>query len=240
MKNVTSMFKGSLEGLFQMGFQTISLVNRDLNEFGKLGLGQQHADEFSNLVAEFNAIKRDEVYQGELMLITEAKNQIAEQLMSAMRLIMLKVEAACAVNSIMYIQFRNGNISQMTDLELADRARTTVDLLIKWKNKLAPFGLTQADIEEIADLLMQFNLKIREQADCVNTRDFETQLRAIKANELWKQVSYFRNLGRKMWAETNEAYSNDYVMHESYKTDNDNVEVTNTENIDDGTQTGNG
>jgi len=219
-KNVKFQFRLSYGELYQMSNQTISLVERDISEFEKYGVNASVLNQLVAKKEEFEYIPYDEVFEQKQMLLTQQKNELAEELKTAIREAMLKVSFAYRSNPLVGISFRNGNLSVFTDSELSIRARVTVLLLQDYLGVLSSYGLSQAEIDNLTLLEKSFTNKLAEQQQAICNRDSATEFRVTKANELYYLVSSIREVGRKMWAEKSEALSNDYIISSARSSSN--------------------
>ena len=205
-------FRLSYGELYQMSNQTISLVERDINEFDKYGVNTSVLNQLVAKKEEFEYIPYDEVFEQKQMLLTQQKNEASGLLQTAIRSSMLKVNFAFRSNPLVGISFRNGGVSKFPDSELSVRARVTVLLLQDNLDILSNYGLSQTEIDELNSLEKDFTNKLDLQQKAICNRDTATEFRVAKANELYELISSIREVGRKMWAEKSEALSNDYII----------------------------
>lgn len=213
--SLTTNFKGSLEGLSLTANQTAELLDRDQEMFGNYGITETQIGNFNTVLSDFKEIKRDDVYLGLQVYATEQKTIARENLIAGIRDIMLLVENAFSSKSVIYNQFRNGRLSDMSDGDLCSRAKVTVDILNQWFEVLNENSLNQSHIDNLEKLYVELQTKIIEQAKAINDRNYWTEQRILKANELYALITKYSSIGRKMWTGRNEAYSNDYILYGS-------------------------
>lgn len=239
LNEVKPKFKLSQGDLIQLGNGTLTLLNRDTEEFAKYGVNAAYKSSLLELVTAYNSVMYDELYEQRQMLATDQKNKIADELKTALRRVMLILESAYSTRNIMYISFRNTEISKMTDSDLLIKAKSSAQILTDSFSQIVEFGLTTAIIDELFTLAETLNENLTAQTTAVQNRDNATQFRVNIANNLYEKVSRIRSIGRKMWAELDEAKSNDYVIYDKSSTPNIPV-IPDEEDSESSTQDDNG
>jgi len=225
-----SNFNFSQEELYQKSVQTVSLMNRDKEIFSKYGVNQSKIDEFLTKATAFAQCSFDNEFLGVQMFKTEAKNRKVSELKSAVSDLMLKVEMSATRNSIMYAQFRNVSLAELSNTELVFQGRCTANIGLKYLAQLTDFGVTLEEIQKINTLVNQLTDSLNEQNVAIVERNIATRARAEKTNELFGLLSTYRNLGRKMWLNSDISRSNDYVMSSGGSSNTENEPVTDTGN----------
>ncbi len=216
-------------------------MKRDLEKFTKCGVNQQDIGELLTKATAFANGSFHNEYLGMQMFKTEAKNKLVSELKAAINDIMLKIEIASTRNSIMYAQFRNVNLSELSNTELVLHDRCTANICTTYLEQLTEYNVTQAEIDNIDSLVNQLTIAIDAQNLAIAERNIATKERAERANELYSLLSAYRNLGRKMWS-NDEARSNDYIMYSGSSSVKPEEPLENQEiiNEEDGTEIGNG
>jgi len=208
-------FKFSYSELYQLGIHTGSLMQRDLSELQKYGISQTTINELKAQVDNFAMVEPDELYEQDQMLATKARNELSEQLKTAIRDAMTSVDVAFSNKDIEYISSRNSNLSNLTHNEVAMRGRVMVKLLQKNYEVLQNYGITEEVISNLQSLSDQLSESIDNQEIAVCEREAATKNRYNQANNLFETVSKYSRIGRRIWAERNEALSNDYIIYGS-------------------------
>ena len=207
-------FRFSHENLYQLSYQTAYLMERDLTEFENYGINQTNVDEFRAVANQFETGGFDNEYLGDQMTQTEAKNLLVEEIRSDLQNVMLKLRTHFGTKSVLYLQFKNREISKFTDAELGSQFRISIDILRKHISQLEACGIT-ADMLDVLDQ-KRANLSevLHSQQFAKHIRDIYTQERMLRANKLYSLLSKYSYLGRNMW-KNDEAKSNDYVIYGS-------------------------
>lgn len=213
LKESRLKFKFSYAELFQLGLFTGSLMKRDLSEFQKYGISQSTLNELKAQVDNFALIEPDESFEQDQMLATMARNELSELLKTAIRDVMTSIDVAFSKNDIIYISSRNSNLSNLTHHEIAMRGRVMASVLQKNYEVLQNYGITEEVIESIQSLSSELSNRIDSQEFTICEREVATSNRYKQANELFEVLSKYNRIGKRMWAERNEALSNDYIIH---------------------------
>ena len=204
----------SYSKLHQTGFHTCTLMRRDLARFEEVGINQTVIDELQAQVDNFAYVKPDELFEQDQMLATQARNELTEEVKTAIRTAMTSVEAAYSNRNIMYISIRNSNLSKISHHEVASRGRVMAELLEKKFDIFQDFGVTADSIENLRTISDQLTLKIDEREVSICLREVATKIRYKTANELLDKVVKYNRIGKRLWQEIDESYANDYVVYE--------------------------
>lgn len=189
-------------------------VTRDLTDFGTRGVT---ADTVTALMAKretFVACPMDSELLGELMVATEAKDALAEQLRAAIRNIRNMAEIKFG-NSGKYAKFGFKDMSKMPDRDLVLLGRKVVRIATNYLAELESEGLTEAKITALSDLSADFDDSLEVQVAAIEARDLATQDRIEKGNALYADVVRLTSIGQTLYFETNPAKYNDYIIYGS-------------------------
>jgi len=228
-------FNISYSELYQLGVHTGSLMQRDLSELSKYGISQSTVNELKAQVDNFAMVEPDESYEQDQMLATKARNELSEQVKTAIRDVMTSVDVAYSNNDIIYISSRNSNLSNISHNEVVMRGRVMVKLLQKNYEVLQSYGITEEVINNLQELSDQLSLSIDNQEITICEREVATNNRYKVANSLFETVSKYSRIGKRVWAERNEAKANDYVINPGPSAPPENSATPNKEEVDEPT-----
>ena len=200
-----------------------NLLSRDMNKFMNYGINETSVENFKKVFEKYNEIDQDEIFLGMQMMATESKNKSREQLEDAIKCIMLMVENTYTRTNVFYIQFRNFGLKEVSDAELLRKAITTINLISRWEDQLNESGIEQKQVDALKMATDDFCQKMSLQDNSIKEREYYTQLRANRADDLFFLISKYCNIGRRMWQGENPAYSNDYVIADSPKSSGNNA-----------------
>jgi len=223
-KKTDLKLKGSYQEMLLTSKFTVNFMKRDASEYAKYGVLESEISDFKQRVDEFEDRDFDEEYVGKMMIKTDAKNRKAEELKTIIRELILRAELNVGKNSPLFLQFKENYVSKMSDCELYRKAHVTINLFQNNADDLIKAGLTTDDVVRFEKITKSFGLALEEQQFVKAERNIAAQNRQRLAFELNEMMLKYRNLGRRMWIEKDEARSNDYVTFEA-KTKTEDEEV---------------
>ena len=210
---VPRAFNMTFSELMSATKKLIVVLERDLSDLGIFGLTQANIDNLVDLVDDFEDMRTDIEYEGDLMVKTQEKDVLAEQVKEQIRFMNVRVEAAFGANSIVYDTFRFGDYNKIPD----DALLTTIQRVTRMANQyiaeLGTYGVTPALITQLDTLSDQFSDAIVAQEGAVDARRMAANDRTIAANEIYTFVTNYSNFGKKFYAKTNPAKYEDYVIY---------------------------
>ena len=209
----TQLFRLTNEELYQLSYQTVSLMKTDAAEFAKYGVDQAAIDELKSLSDSFNFRDFDLKYVMVQKAATEQKENLAEELRLMIYHLGLQVDLLWRKSSLNFAHLKLGNISQDNDYELSAKAKASVNVLSSY-----------SELQPVADLLTELNAKnnefrklLDETREKKTNRYLATQSRIALGNQLFVEVRTYRELGRKMWATQDYVRSQAYLMPNKHK-----------------------
>jgi len=213
MKKTQKNFNVNIADLHQLGHRLLSLMERDIAEFNKYGVTQEHIEVFRQQFDAFQKIEYDELYEQRQMLLSQQKNELTEELKIALRNLNLKVEMAYEQSNVIFLSINRTKLVKLNAADLCVHTKAIIALIEENLNILTNYGLNQNEINNLKRLeeeLSEVNFK-RELA--IYKRVSVTNYRLSKSNEIYKQISQYFYMGRKMWGEQSEALYNDYLLY---------------------------
>jgi hypothetical protein len=188
-------------------------LTRDLSDLSILGLSVLKIASFKALGDAFEILSPDATYIGDIMIATENKKAIRDNVLETIKIMALRVETKWGLNSGKYKRLNLTAPSQLTDDLLLTTSRDMQIKVTEYLSDLVDFGLTQIMLDNWEDLNNQFELARNAQADAISNRDEKTQDRIAKGNELYSWVVTYCNFGKRIYENTNAAKYNDYVIY---------------------------
>ena len=238
LSKTEQVFRQGHEELFQLSYQTVNLMVADLQKFAEIGIDQSEVDNLKSLSDKFKARNYDEFFLLDQKMATEAKNKLAEELRLALYRLELKLKLAYGKDNSLYQMFNLSSLSTLDDADLAEKGSVCAYLSEGKFSKMVDFNLDQVQIDLLKEKANLLRTLVDLQVVTYNERHTARQLRIEEANTLYKAVSRIRNAGRKMWAPTDYARSQAYLMpklknstdgSDETETDEDNFISTETE-----------
>ncbi len=114
-----------------------------------------------------------------------------------------------------YKTFGFEGITELTDNDLYRATKRVLRVATANKTALANQGLTDANLAAFTTLNTSFDDAIDTAHEAVELRDVATQERITLGNELWKNMSELASIGKSLFADTDPARYNDYVLNDS-------------------------
>jgi len=207
-----SMSYAELSGVSK---QRANTILRDIAEFENYGISEAEILAFKAKVAGFDSMRIDEDYRGLVMQATQDKDELADRIRGKVRELATFIRRTYSTKSGAYARLKLGNIAKLNDLKLY---RTVNSFCYVSRSLELELTANIADrLSILEDLNMQFNALIEEKSRRIEERDIATLNRVLLANEIYNQFSEYSRIGQVIWAESNEAKYNDYVIYGSSK-----------------------
>lgn len=188
-------------------------MTRDLTDLSIFGVTAAKITALKALGNTFEAFPTDGSFVGDVVVTTENKNMLREQLLAEIRNMVLRVEAKWGLNSGKLKRLDVVNPSLLSDELLLSAAKRVHLKMTDYLTDLADYGLTQAGLDSLAELTTQFELAKNAQAEASSLRDEKTEERIAMGNELYALVSMYCGFGKKVYEKTSKSKYKDYVIY---------------------------
>jgi hypothetical protein len=190
------------------------LLDRDFVEFSDRGFNLIKRADFVAKLDFFDNCPADEQLEGIKMTATEEKNTARELVEKSMRTIFLMARNAFKDKQGKYKEFGNADISQENDEDIVRSAKIVIATATKYLAILADEGLTTAKIAALSDAKNLLDTAIDTQREAINARDIGTEERIEAGNQVYQILVKYSEIGRDIWADTNQSKYKDYVIYE--------------------------
>ena len=188
-------------------------LTRDLTDLTPFGLTAPKIAALKALGDAFEVLPPDDVFIGELMIATAAKNALLEQVKETVRNMALRVEMKWGSGSGQYRTLSVVNMNRFTEDMMLVTARNVHARMTAYLSDLTDQGLTSAMLTAFAALNESFEVARNTMVTKVETRDTKAQERVAKGNELYSFVVIYCEIGKRVYAAANPAKYNDYVIY---------------------------
>ena len=206
-------FNIGLDVFPRFGHEKINFLQRDITEFARYGYTNEKAEALDKRITDFENSPTDEEYAGDVMIATEKKNALSEELLQKIRSVMLRVQNKFGQRSAYYRKFGTSALSKMKDEKLLKTTRRVARVATIYLDELKDEGLTNVHIKELKALATDFDDAMEAQSDAIADREIGTMLRIKTANEIYDEISRICDTGKGIWKEANEAKYNDYIIY---------------------------
>ena len=166
---------------------------------------------FETMIESFNNSNTDQELQGALNVEVIQKDGFADSIRKAIRPIRNMAELAFGTNG-KYKIFGFDDMSLLSDSDLQRTAKRIVRVGNNLLTDLQPKGLTAAQLTTLETLATDLDKAIDKVGAANENRDLQTQERITLGNTLWAEMSTLASIGQSLYADTNEAKYNDYVL----------------------------
>lgn len=190
-----------------------SALTRDLSDFAFYGLTAEKIAQLTALCDEFEMFPTDASLVGDVMMTTEARDALRVQLAESVRAMALRVEQKWGVNSGRYKRLDMRPTAGLTDENLLYVARSVHTKVSEYLADLSSMGLTQAMLDDLKQLYIDFEKAKNAQADANAMREDKTVERIELGNKLYALVADYCELGKNLFEKTNPAKYNQYVIY---------------------------
>ncbi len=214
-KSASLVFNIGLPVFIVLARAKASFMRRDLVEFEKYGVTEDSIDSLDSMITEFEAIPTDEELVGDQVIATQAKDAQAEKVKGILGAIMTRVRNKFGAHSGEYRKFGVGEIATLDGGKLGYTAARAHRVAVTYLPQLMSEGLTQEMLTDFDTQIKAFNTRLGAQEDAISDRDIATENRAAKANAIYSLLVKYCDTGKRIWASTNEAKYNDYVIYDT-------------------------
>ncbi len=214
-KNSVRDYRFSDGHLKQKADSTAICAERDIVHFNKRAVSNTKIDSFKTLIQEFDDIPTDDELLGEVSIATENKDISAELVRIAIRSIRSMAENKWTTASAHYRAFSFEGLSILNDEQLHRLAKRVIKVATQQLPDLAEEGLTSDFINDLKAMDEHFDNDIDLQIAAIKNRDLMSQERVEKGNMVYKEMVRLCNIGKDLFASTNEARYNDYIIYDT-------------------------
>jgi hypothetical protein len=201
--------------LYIMCLDCIRNAYRDEALFKSYGYAPERILDFKNQCEKFKALPDDDELIGEQMLATEKKYTAAENLKTAIRSIMTRVEIKYHNRSGRYRKFGTAKMGDMTDAQLLFCGRRVMRVSQMQMAVFESVGLNDLAIQRVSQACTEFESLINIQQDKVSDRDIAVEVRTEHGNKIYEELVVLCNIGKDIWADKDMVRYEQYCVYES-------------------------
>ena len=192
-----------------------NILTRDAVDLGLFGITAPQITALKALGDAFEVFPPDDALLGDLMVATETKNGLADQVRETIRNMALRVQIKWGTGSGQYKSLGDMGLSKLIEDVLLTTARNVHTRMTGFLTDLASTGLTQDLLDDFEDLNNSFEDSRNEVANKVEERDLKTRERIANGNALYSLVVNYCEIGKRIYEKTNAAKYNDYIIYGS-------------------------
>lgn len=207
------MYNFSDADLIVKGKEKISFMRRDMTAFVSFGITETMIANLETALNTFATSITDIEAHSTQMMATQAKNAKAEELKTAILNVMKRVAFIYGTNTARYRQFGTKALGRKTDSEVLITAKLVVRISNMHLQELFDSGITAAMILAITILCNDLEELIHEQNDKIWERNLLKENRIADGNAIYTTLVKYTAIGYAVWASSNVAKCNDYVIY---------------------------
>lgn len=190
-----------------------SFLERDLSELLDFGVTQEKISALNELIDEFKVFPTDSYVKANVMEATVEKLEKELILQKTFRQMGMRVAFKWGEKSSKYKRFGVSGMNRFSDAKLLDNARAAVTFLNEVKDELAETGLTQAMLNDFEAECNDFEAAKNKQKEMIELRANKAAERISKGNAIYEIVSKYCEIGKNVFAHSNPARYNDYLIY---------------------------
>ena len=192
-----------------------NLINRDIEEFKECGFTEEKRLALTEMINILTSIPDDEIMIGIQIASNQNKTKSRQSLEKQIRIIFLLSKVIFEAKSIHFKEFGNPNLSKQSDNDLIRTASIINETILKYNTELEAEGLTNHKIIQFTESIKEFDQAINKQKKAKTDRLIATANRKTAANNLYKAISRYSEIGKNIWRDSDEAKYNDYLIYKN-------------------------
>ncbi|MDT3740625.1 MAG: hypothetical protein RO257_14125 [Candidatus Kapabacteria bacterium] len=188
-------------------------MKRDLPEFEQYAIASANIDSFSDMIDEFQALPVDDNYRYELSYAVELKKSARNSILNIMRSISFRAKSVFGANSAKYRSMTKGTPTLMPDNILLAAARQVHSEAVNNATELEAAGVSTSYLAAFDSAVNTFETEIDNVFNKKITRDFCSESKIKKGNELYALMVKYCDFGKLIWSKNSPSKYNDYVIY---------------------------
>ncbi len=193
--------------------EKIAFMRRDAAQFLDFGVTTIMVNQLETEVMQFSDTATDIELVSDQTDVTSNKDAIAANLADAIRDVMSRVVLVYPEHSPKYKKFGTETLSRQSDAQLMIVAARVFRVGTEMLSELAANGLTAAMLDSVKSLKQDLEHELVNMHLKIADRDIEQENRVEAGNAIYATLVKYTNTGQKIWASSNVAKYNDYVIY---------------------------
>ena len=191
----------------------VAKMTRDLSDLKIFGVTADSISKLEALGNVFETFPSDDYFVGAVMIATDAKLAILDQIREVIRNMATRVELKWGLDSGQYRMLGAAGMTRFDENKLLLKSREMLETMTKYLADLADFGLTQAELDAWKALNESCETAMRTQSQAQSERDNSTNNRVKAGNALYEKVADYCEIGKRVYAKSNPSKYNDYIIY---------------------------
>jgi hypothetical protein len=191
----------------------LSSAQRDGAELALRGVTAEKINMLQAMSSSLADIPTDEELAADISQVVAQKEVILENLRVLVRSVRTMAQNSYTANSPYYRCFHFEGMDDMRDEQLYFLGKRVMLEALDQLDVLSAEGLTTAMLDQVEQTLEGILVIVRAREVAEKARLIQTQLRIDAGNALYRDIIRLCNTARDIWASTNEAKYNDYIIY---------------------------
>ena len=193
--------------------QLCGYITRDISEFTIYGVTAANVTALKALGDAFEYFPLDSVYKQNVTLAVEAKDVLREDVQKIVRSMALRVELKWGKNSAQYRSLEIADLSKLGDDAYITRARGVYTHMNTRKADYTAEGLTPEMLTAMDTKIKALDQAIYDANEKLTERKLKSIERIQKGNEIYRLVSRYCEIGKRIWDGVNSVKFENYVIY---------------------------
>lgn len=223
--SVVRLYNFSDATLVTMGKEKIAFMRRDAGAFTPFGISAVLVNNLEAAINVFSDTITDIEAVNNQTAVTTAKDQKAEELRMVIRTVMARAELKYGINNSKYKKFGTEELSRQTDSDLLITGKRVVRVGTEFLDELTDNGLTDTMLIAISALCNEFEALIIDLKIKIGDRDIIQEDRVEAGNAIYTTLIKYTSIGLSIWATSDVAKYNDYIIYNTVSGKNREVAI---------------
>ena len=193
--------------------QLCGYITRDLSEFTIYGVTAANVTALKALGDVFEYFPLDSAFKQNVTLAVEAKDALRDDVQKIVRSMALRVELKWGKNSAQYRSLEIADLSKLGDDAYITRARGVYTHMNTRKADYTAEGLTPEMLTAMDTKIKALDQSIYDANEKLTERKLKSIERIQKGNEIYRLVTRYCEIGKRIWDGVNSVKFENYVIY---------------------------
>lgn len=210
---ITRKYNFSDTELIYIANKQLKYITRDIEEFKEYSSSQLNLTIYIKSLQAFVDYPTDVILESEKVECIARRNEIRKEIETAIRDIHFIAKLTFSKTPDQIKQLGNAYLSKQSETQILATAQQIGNIIGEYRQGLAENGLTNAKFDNFNKIHEDLKNTIKLLDEATIKRKQATSERIILANELYKFVSCYSELGRLIWKDKNQTKYDNYVIY---------------------------
>ncbi|MDT3739639.1 MAG: hypothetical protein RO257_09075 [Candidatus Kapabacteria bacterium] len=193
--------------------QLCSTLTRNLADLEVFAITEEKISQLKAQNDEFKVFSQDQILLYLIVDATEQKKIATESIKNTLRNMALRCQMKWGSGSWQEDTLGIAGMNKFIDDTLLNASRRVHEKMTGFLSELADTGLTAEILDNFETLNNSFEFAINLQKDRINERRVKTSERITMGNELYRLVSKYCDIGKRVYSGRSPAHYNDFIIY---------------------------